>query len=377
MKRQRSNWQDQFEPHILERGLDYFEQGLVHDIKQSGNMVTAVVSGSKDYAVQLKMSRGELSLMECTCPYADDGSACKHMAALCFAVEDGLVSPPASTITGRAKSELLAQTINKLTAARVRQLLLTLAADDEDMQNRILVLADRPPEDLLSSLKSKVDRIAEDAECDDGYIDYREAWDFTDALKELLEDDAGLLLSRGLVMDSFALTCYAFMTAAGYDIDDSDGGLSMLGQCCADLWQEQVEAATPAQREQMYDWFANEVKQSPSDWQEDLLWSMQLSLFGDRGLLEKSLTQADRRLAAAEAKVDKSAWDKQYELTGAVMDRLRLMRELHCPEAEIAAFQTRYHGLHEVRKLEVDQHLRQGNNDAAIVLLKESKEMDA
>ncbi|WP_325198282.1 SWIM zinc finger domain-containing protein [Kingella oralis] len=74
-----------FPPHIAERGLLYFQQGKVRDVqKTSAGRYRAEVCGSENYSVWLKLD-SDLYIKDggCDCPY---GGACKHMAALWYAV---------------------------------------------------------------------------------------------------------------------------------------------------------------------------------------------------------------------------------------------------------------------------------------------------
>ena len=74
-----------FPPHIAERGLLYFQQGKVRDVqKTSTGRYRAEVCGSENYSVWLKLD-SDLYIKDggCDCPY---GWACKHMAALWYAV---------------------------------------------------------------------------------------------------------------------------------------------------------------------------------------------------------------------------------------------------------------------------------------------------
>ena len=76
-----------FPHHIAERGLLYFQQGKVRDVqKTSAGRYRAEVYGSENYSVWLKLD-SDLYIKDggCDCPY---GWACKHMAALWYAVRD-------------------------------------------------------------------------------------------------------------------------------------------------------------------------------------------------------------------------------------------------------------------------------------------------
>lgn len=68
--------------HIIDRGRDYYEQGLVEEIKIKGPWINATVLGNYgDYNVQVHMT--DFSKSRCNCPYED---YCKHMAAVVFYV---------------------------------------------------------------------------------------------------------------------------------------------------------------------------------------------------------------------------------------------------------------------------------------------------
>ena len=80
-------WKDFFEEHILERGYHYYRSGNVEDLSIRNDKITATVYGSEEYDVSILMDGREIEEMECTCPYAEDGNYCKHMAAVLYAAE--------------------------------------------------------------------------------------------------------------------------------------------------------------------------------------------------------------------------------------------------------------------------------------------------
>jgi len=66
--------------HIIERGFDYYEQGLVEDIEIRGPWIHATVLGNYgDYDVRVHIP--DFSKSRCNCPYDD---YCKHMAAVVY-----------------------------------------------------------------------------------------------------------------------------------------------------------------------------------------------------------------------------------------------------------------------------------------------------
>lgn len=75
-------WQSLFEPRILERGLDYYQMGHVTNVIDEAGVLSAIVTGTQDYEVELDLSEEDNLGLFCECPYAADLNTCKHMAAV-------------------------------------------------------------------------------------------------------------------------------------------------------------------------------------------------------------------------------------------------------------------------------------------------------
>ena len=75
-------WRDKFQKHILERGYNYTYN--VKNLKKTGNLVEATVSGTKDYSVKIDLDDYS---MTCTCPYFERAN-CKHLAAVLYCLEE-------------------------------------------------------------------------------------------------------------------------------------------------------------------------------------------------------------------------------------------------------------------------------------------------
>jgi uncharacterized Zn finger protein len=83
-----TRFEAEIDEKILERGLDYYQDGQVRSLEFDGTYWTAEVSGSEDYTVTIEVSRsGKIKGMECDCPY-DWGPVCKHEAAVLYALRD-------------------------------------------------------------------------------------------------------------------------------------------------------------------------------------------------------------------------------------------------------------------------------------------------
>ncbi len=76
-----------FHPTIWSRGQEYYHSDLVTDFKAEGTHFSAKVQGTRPYDVMLNVSDDNLYKARCSCPYAADGSFCKHEAALAARVQ--------------------------------------------------------------------------------------------------------------------------------------------------------------------------------------------------------------------------------------------------------------------------------------------------
>lgn len=81
-----NNWKLLFKPLIIERGKQYFEDGLVDIIYRDDNRIVASVSGVTTYMVSIEIDNKHLNHIACDCPYASKGNKCKHMAAVFFEI---------------------------------------------------------------------------------------------------------------------------------------------------------------------------------------------------------------------------------------------------------------------------------------------------
>ena len=87
-------WQYMFSQKILARGKDYFRHGWVVNLEEEDGSFYATVAGSEHYDVVIRTSGGHLVSMGCNCPYARDGHACKHMAAVLYQIASNETKAP-------------------------------------------------------------------------------------------------------------------------------------------------------------------------------------------------------------------------------------------------------------------------------------------
>jgi len=84
------HWSELFPPHIWQRGQNYYRDGNILDIRYHGNCATAEIEGAEIYHVSVALDErtNRIEDFSCDCPYGEDGTPCKHLAALLCALED-------------------------------------------------------------------------------------------------------------------------------------------------------------------------------------------------------------------------------------------------------------------------------------------------
>ena len=65
----------------------FLNDDQVGELDISDDKINAVVYGSEEYEVSIGLENGGVRDMYCDCPYAEDVSYCKHMAAVLYAYE--------------------------------------------------------------------------------------------------------------------------------------------------------------------------------------------------------------------------------------------------------------------------------------------------
>lgn len=364
-------WQRLFTPWILERGRNYRDDGCVTRVHQDENTVTAVVSGTEDYDVQIEMSHdGEILHMSCSCPYAQGGDNCKHMAAVLFAIEKGGLEQSDILRKDEGFSELPWQeALNQLSPEEMRKLLSALAQSDRGLQEWIASLHDYPaPDAQKATWEAQLAEIPEKyADCY-GYIDYDYAYDFFLELDAFLDTRLPRLLETERILEAFSLSCMVFETGMEQNVDDSDGGQSALAASCEEVWQTLLTRANSQQEREMYTWFASHTKTPAWDYGTVVVEQFLFEWKWSTPLLKQNLQLLDAELAGD--------GNDEYRMEELLDWRADTMAALGVEKAAIDRFWAQYRHFPFVREREINHLLDEKSYDDAIRLLKESKELD-
>ncbi len=117
---------------ILKRGLSYYKDGSVTNVEETEQGVyEALVEGSEDYDVELKIEKGTVVDYDCTCPY-DHGPICKHIVAVLFYLQqDNLEKNQQNLSLTKTKEKAPIKQVKKKTIEQQLNELLDLIPHEE------------------------------------------------------------------------------------------------------------------------------------------------------------------------------------------------------------------------------------------------------
>lgn len=235
------------------RGEAYAKDGQVTLDVIRGDGVTAIVSGTQDYAVQLQWEQGELD-GECDCPLGDNGEFCKHQVAVAL-VWSGAVGSGTSAAVLKGKPGRNGKNTSSATESDESILRTWLARQDtEALGGLVLKLAKRDP-DLWRQLLARA-RFASSQPADwrkaaadligrKRFLDYRATRTFArqlDTLAELLREATQQDPAAALGLAEYALQRLIPIYA---ESDDSSGALGDALGGIGELYRNAVQAAAP------------------------------------------------------------------------------------------------------------------------------------
>ncbi|UOQ83595.1 SWIM zinc finger family protein [Gracilibacillus salinarum] len=156
---------------IVSRGKDYYEWQHVNAVQESRpGHYTAIVNGSEEYHIEVKMDEAEnIQYSSCNCPY-DVGDICKHEAAVFFALRNR----NASFAYGKDRKEpALQDLLQGLTKQDLIQIVVEYADRNAEMEQE-LRLHYGPQKSGVSASKELIQQYIELAEVD-GFVHFRNA----------------------------------------------------------------------------------------------------------------------------------------------------------------------------------------------------------
>lgn len=206
------------------RGEVYFKEGRVRSLAEQDGVLTAVVSGQKDYRVKLRWDDSDVEY-SCTCPVGLDGKFCKHLVAASLAWINPDVKPSGKTggrKTRETTQDKMQDFLNLQDKSTLIQMLVDEAAENRSLRERLLLKAARfnSAGGHLAAYRKAI----ASATRTNGFVDYYAAPDYARRVQQVI-DSIAALLDDGHPLAVIQLTEYMFAKlehAIGH-MDDSDG----------------------------------------------------------------------------------------------------------------------------------------------------------
>lgn len=380
-------WENYFEPHILERGWEYARSGAVQHIIRKKDAIEAVVEGTEYYKVKIKYDGHSVLNAYCSCPYAAGGNYCKHMAAVLYEIDndgkDGYEFSETGFEDNFSEDDNLIpidELISKADRSLLERILVNLAAGDEQNESRIRVmLAGVNTTSDIDELEREIDNIFNAYSDRGGYINYHSAMDFCDDLISYLESKTNQLFDNEQYYDAFELAKYAFIELSDCDIDD-DGQIAMISDVCYKIWQRAVSGSSDAERQLIKNWFQEHSDDGTVvDYMEDTLQDFLRCELASKDELKEEIEQLDKLIEeSADSSKCQSVFTSHYGYAiEAIELRMILMKRLGASEDEIDRFRRKYMNFQSVRQYYVKKAQEEGDAEEEIRLLKQGKKLDS
>ena len=365
-------WKDWFQPHILERGRAYFDEGRVSALERTEDGYAAIVEGTEEYEVEILLEGDSVEDMLCDCPYAEDGSACKHMAAVLFAVA---AAEPSGKNASVKKDRLTpASLVEKIPDVRLRPMLTELISDDEKLYRDLLLrYGETTLDECVKTLKEELASIGDQYADHHGYISYRDADEFEYDMADFIGRQTQTLLGRGEPLLAFRAGMDALREFAGYEAEE---GCGYVDDAMAAMLTDILGVCTEDAASEVFGILLKCAGSAGEHWRvQEFAKQAVFSRFSGNAFDKKKLEWVDRQIAELEAS-GKQGYSGEYEIKQLLTRRFDLMKTLSRPKEEMDTFLAQYTNYSDIRKLRIRQALDDGKTGEAIRLLKEGKSAD-
>ncbi len=228
------------------RGEDYFRRGYVHDLAVEGDGLTARVTGTEDYYVELWVEEGELQA-SCTCPLGVEEIFCKHCVAVGLT---WLANPKAAKAQKGKRSAQKPVTMQEVAdflgqqekSTLLRWILDRAQRDDDWRQQLFLKVASQRSQGLdLTTFR----RALRDAIAIRGLIEWDEVSGYADGISSVLDSIQDLLDDHPTAVIELCEYAISLIETALNSVDDSSGEVGSILEAFQELHVEACELAHP------------------------------------------------------------------------------------------------------------------------------------
>ena len=238
---------------ILKRGLSYFKSGAITDFLEISNgEYEAIVFGTEEYTVQLKISNNTIVEHNCDCPY-DMGPVCKHVVAVIFHLQqDELeLNNPSLPKSKKKKTKSVSQQVKELLQAISHKELIEFVQEnskkDKKFRNYFLASFGHLSQNQSKGFYQKqIHSILQAATGRDGWIDWSGMKYVVSTTEPFLENAEKYLANNNFKNVFFISTALLEeMTEAFQYGDDSNGDLGYFVESAMELLSKLAKEKLP------------------------------------------------------------------------------------------------------------------------------------
>ncbi len=381
------SWKKLFERHILDRGYDYYINGVVENIEVKDNTISADVAGTVDYEVEIALDNGKIADMDCTCPYATDGKNCKHMAAVLYewsekyskdekkySIDSALFDTEYDITDRRRKMTAIEIIVDNADEKYLKSFLADILAEDERLLRNFYNGVNKyMAEDDIDVYKKQMDSVVDRYYDGEGFIDYYHADDFIDELEEIIES-AAYNLTANTFIRAFEVIDYAFEILGKVAIDDSNGGIYYFVDRASRLWSEIITELSDSGKKTAFDWFVSVLENTDKDYLEEAIENIIIEEFPEAEYLQQKLRLAEKMIE--KSKKIEYEYGRNHNVGKWTVRYLELLKEKGMSVDILKQECKKYWENSTVREYWIDICIENKNYDEALLVLDESILLD-
>lgn len=380
------NWEKLFTDIILQRGYDYYCEQVVEllDVNETG--VHAEVVGSDEYEVTISLVDGQVARMSCSCPYAQGGKHCKHMAAVLFEWSEREASDKNLGLSFHAMEqeqhsinhfEKIEKLVDNADVDSVRSFLKAILKQDDKWFLRFQNSLNEESDGVdLTYYALILEEIVDQFSGHDEFIDYNDASEFASELEDFLADDVTDLLNRGHYQEAFEVANQIFVLIGNVDMDDSDGEVGMLADDIYQFWQRLLREANLEMKQMMFTWFVSNLNGTIVDYLEEYIERILFEAFYEPIFVKEKVFLVKQKLAQANLIGDD--WIREYHIGKWASYYLALVSisDDQTSQQELVKIYRTYWSNTEVRKFAIKHALEEKDYQRTLEILDESMRLD-
>lgn len=290
------HYESYFMPHIWQRGEDITHTNAVSIMTHTKELIEAVVTGTYSYDVYITLSDDDI-YMSCTCPFADSGENCKHMAAVLIKTSTesvGLVLMDSKSHTEQQfdhfKEKIKTCDLDEIADFFAGQLM------ENDQMKRSFVAKFSSEEVDIKYMIKAFNKIVKFYLGRDGFINYSRAKDFFKELS-LYFEDLEVMLNDGMVVECAEIFTSVMLGFDGLPLDDSAGYTTILYDQLLEFVEKILNSENDEASELIYLWLEKINEDANSWYLKEIFYDLWSSQYSNEDLLDRTILMLEKELA--------------------------------------------------------------------------------